>query len=137
MNNQQADQILKSMIQFIERHGEEEVERIEKQMEDEFTIQKNNYVAEEKLKIKDNFKNELANQTVRMKIEKSKAQNAERINRIRKVNEYLQSLKTDMRDEIRSTLKTDQAAYKELLKNLLVQVSSNIFKSNDTTIGLD
>lgn len=90
-------------------------------MDDEFTIQKNNYVAEEKEKISENFKNELANQTVRMKIEKSKAQNAERINRIRKVNEYIESLKTDMRTEIRQTLKNDQAAYKELLKNLLVQ----------------
>ena len=71
-----------------------------------------------------------------MKIEKSKAQNAERINRIRKVNEYVDSLKKDTRAEIRETLKNDQAAYKELLKNLLVQVS-NFSLSLNTTVGFD
>lgn len=67
-----ANKILDSMIQFIEQHGTETVEKIKKQMADEFTIQKNTYVEEEKKKITENYKNELANQEVRMKIEKSK-----------------------------------------------------------------
>ena len=71
-----ANKILDSMIQFIEQHGNETVDKIKKQMADEFTIQKNNYVEEEKKKITENYKNELANQEVRMKIEKSKEQNA-------------------------------------------------------------
>ena len=41
-------------------------------MDDEFTIQKNTYIEEEKKKIGENFKNELANNEVRLKIEKSK-----------------------------------------------------------------
>jgi hypothetical protein len=71
-----------------------------------------------------------------MKIEKSKAQNAERINRIRKVNEYVDSLKKDTRAEFRETMKNDPAAYKELLKNLLVQVSTFSLSLN-TTVGFD
>ena len=34
----QANKILDSMIQFIEQHGNETVEKIKKQMADEFTI---------------------------------------------------------------------------------------------------
>jgi hypothetical protein len=60
------------MVAFIEQHGNEEVARIQKAMGDEFTIQKNQYVEEEKMKISENYKNELSNNIVRLKIEKSK-----------------------------------------------------------------
>ena len=83
------------MVAFIKQHGIEEVSRIEKSMGDEFTIQKNQYVEEEKKKITENYKNELANQEVRLKIEKSKLQNAARIERMRKVNEYVETLKKE------------------------------------------
>ena len=111
------------MVAFIQQHGKEEVARIQKSMGDEFTIQKNNYVEEEKKKITENYKNELANQEVRLKIEKSKQQNLERIAKMKKVNEYIESLKKTTRDQIREKMKSDQDAYKELLKNLLIQVS--------------
>ena len=72
MNKEAADKILSSMIAFIEQHGKETVLKIEKSMGDEFTINKNSYVEEEKKKITENYKNELANQEVRLKIERSK-----------------------------------------------------------------
>lgn len=48
MNPEEASQVLKSMITFIRSHGEERVATINKQAEDEFTIQKEKYIAEEK-----------------------------------------------------------------------------------------
>jgi vacuolar-type H+-ATPase subunit E/Vma4 len=60
------------MVAFIVQHGKEEVARITKSMQDEFTIEKNSYLDEEKNKITENFKNELANAEVRLKIERSK-----------------------------------------------------------------
>ena len=60
------------MVVFIVQHGKEEVARITKSMQDEFTIEKNSYLDEEKNKITENFKNELANAEVRLKIERSK-----------------------------------------------------------------
>ena len=119
MNNIQAEKILDSMVAFIIQHGKEEVARIEKSMGDEFTIQKNQYIEEEKKKITENFKNELANQEVRLKIEKSKEQNMQRITKMRKVNEIVEQLRKDMKTEIRSKIE-DQDTYKELLKNLLI-----------------
>ena len=38
MNDQEADNVLKSMISFIKSHGDERVATINKQAEDEFTI---------------------------------------------------------------------------------------------------
>jgi len=52
------------MVQFIKQHGEEEVARIEKSTKDEFTIEKNQYLDEQKKIISENFKIELANKEV-------------------------------------------------------------------------
>ena len=42
---------------------------------------------------------------------------------MQKVNEYVEKLKVKTKAEIQEKMKSDQAAYKELLKNLLIQVS--------------
>ena len=128
MNQTQANKILDSMVAFIHQHGIEEVARITQSSNNEYTSQKNNYVAAEKEKIEENFKNELANQEVRLKIEKSKQQNATRIEKMRKVNEITEELRKGLRSEIRQQMSSDEDAYKELLKNLLIQVSiRNLF----------
>ena len=100
----QADKVLSSMVAFIKQHGIEEVQRIEKSMHDEFTIQKNQYIQEEKQKITENYKNELANQEVRLRIEKSKQQNAQRIQRMQKVNEYVEELRKELRTKLREQM---------------------------------
>lgn len=92
------------MVAFIEQHGKEEVDRIMKSMGDEFTIEKNAYVDDEKNKIAQSFKNELENQEVRMKIEKSKEQNHLRIERMKKVNEYVELLRKETKAKIRSQM---------------------------------
>jgi vacuolar-type H+-ATPase subunit E/Vma4 len=129
MNETQAQKILDSMIAFIRQHGNEEVTSIKQSSDAEFIIQKNNYITEEKLKITENFKTELENQEVRLKIEKSKSQNAARIERMRKVNEIVENLKTDLKGKLMKEMAADKAKYKELMKNLLVQVSAFGFLS--------
>ena len=42
---------------------------------------------------------------------------------MRKVNEFVEDLRKGMRAQIREKMNADQDAYKELLKNLLIQVS--------------
>ena len=79
---------------------------------------------EEREKIKKNMKTQLENEEVRMKIEKSKQQNQLRIDKMRKVNEYVEMLKTETIAKIRDQMKSDAGAYKTLLKDLLVQVSN-------------
>lgn len=68
MNDIEAESVLKSMISFIKSHGEERVATINKQAEDEFTIQKENYIAEQKDDILLNYKNKLAGDEIKLKI---------------------------------------------------------------------
>jgi len=45
MNDTEASSVLQSMVQFIQSHGKERVEAINKQKESEFTIEKEKYIA--------------------------------------------------------------------------------------------
>ena len=65
----------------------------------------------------------LENETVRLKIEQSKAQNAARIEKMKKTNEIVEQLRSELRNHVRSEMKKDKNAYKNLMKNLLIQVS--------------
>lgn len=69
----------------------------------------------------DNFKAELQNEEVKMKIQQSKKQNQMRIERMRKVNEYVEELKKQTKAQIREKMKSDPNAYKQLLEDLMVQ----------------
>ena len=89
----QAERILENMVMFIQQHGEEEVAWIKESTNNEYTIEKNKYVDEQKKIMDDNYKAELQNEEVKMKIQKSKKQNEMRIERMRKVNEYVEELR--------------------------------------------
>lgn len=43
---------------------------------------------------------------------------------MKKVNEYVEQLRKDTRAKIRERMSQDERQYKELLKNLLIQVSN-------------
>ena len=104
--------------------------KIESEMEKEFTTMKAKYVEEEEKRITENYKATLSNQTVKLKIEKSKQQNMARIERMRKVNEYVDQLRQEMKQQVRDKLKNDQAAYKDLIKNLLIQGLIKLMEGN-------
>ena len=106
---------------FIKQHGDEEVSRIKESQEHEFTIEHNKYIEEQKKIMDDNYKAELQNEEVKLKIQQSKKQNEMRIERMRKVNEYVEELRTQTKAQIREKMKKDKAAYKKLLEDLLVQ----------------
>jgi len=42
---------------------------------------------------------------------------------MKKVNEIVEKLKTELKLKVRAEMKDSQATYKELMKNLLIQVS--------------
>ena len=56
-----------------------------------------------------------------LKIEKSKKQNKERINRMRRTNELVESLQAYAGKQMAERLAGDSDAYADLLKNLLIQ----------------
>ena len=56
------------MVQFIRSHGDERVATINKQAEDEYTVQKENYIAEEKERVSQDYKNRLIQDEIKLKI---------------------------------------------------------------------
>lgn len=120
MNPEEASQVLKSMITFIRSHGDERVSTINKQAEDEFTIQKEKYIAEEKERLTQEYKNRLQQDEIKLRIQKSAEQNAQRIQKMKTVNTLVEKIYKEAKHKMVNKQKSDQAAYKELLKNLIV-----------------
>ena len=92
MNPEEASQVLRSMIAFIRSHGDERVATINKQSEDEFTIQKEKYIAEEKERLTQEYKNKLQQDEIRLRIQKSAEQNAQRIQKMKTVNTLVEKI---------------------------------------------
>ena len=122
MNADEASQVLKSMVAFIRSHGDERVAAINKQADDEFTIQKEKYIAEEKERLTQDYKNRLQQDEIKLRIQKSAEQNASRIQKMKTVNTLVEKLYKEAKHKMISKQKSDKAAYQELLKNLIVQV---------------
>jgi V-type H+-transporting ATPase subunit E len=122
MNDIEASSILKSMVQFIRSHGDERVATIMKQADDEFTVQKESYIAEEKERIAAEIKDRLRKDEINLKIEKSKKENAQRIDNMRETNVLIQKLYKEAKVKIVQNQKTQASAYKNMIKDLILQV---------------
>ena len=59
MSDLETGKVLKSMIDFIRSHGEERVQTILKNADDEFTIEKEKYIASEKETLMHDYKTKL------------------------------------------------------------------------------
>ena len=72
MANVHAEKILDNMVAFIKQHGEEERINIEKKMNEDFTVKKNQFIMTKQKEIEENFKNQLQNEKNNYKIDMSK-----------------------------------------------------------------
>lgn len=100
MNDQEASQVLKSMIAFIRSHGDERVDTILRQADEEFTIQKEKYIADEKERITQDYKNKLQQDEIKLRIKKSAEQNAARIQKMKTVNQLVEKLYKEAKHKI-------------------------------------
>jgi V-type H+-transporting ATPase subunit E len=130
MSDEASTQVLKSMIAFIRSHGEERVAAITKQAEDEFTIQKEKYIAEEKERLTQDYKNKLSQDEIKLRIQKSAEQNVVRIKKMQTVNTLVEKLYKEAKHKMVEKQKNDRGAYQELIKNLLIQVHHTLFTNS-------
>ena len=82
------------MIEFIRTQGKERVQQIHAQMDNDFTVQSEKMIQSEKKRLSDQMNKDLQIAERDMKIEKSKNQNKQRINRMRRTNELVESLQS-------------------------------------------
>ncbi len=121
MNDQEASKVLESMVQFIENHGRERADTIRKQAMQEFTIEKEKYIASEKERVIGEYKNKLQQDEIRLRIQRSAEQNQARIQKMQFVNELVQKLYKEAQTKMVEDMKRDTVKYKELLKDLILQ----------------
>jgi len=69
------------------------------------------------------YKNRLAQDEIKLKIQKSAKENIARIQKMKTVNQLIEKMYKDTKAKMISRQETDKQQYKELLKNLIVQVS--------------
>lgn len=131
MNDREASTILNSMVQFIRTHGEERVATIKKQADDEFTVQKESFIAEEKERITADIRERIKKDEINLKIDRSKKENVLRIEKMRTINQLILALFKDARVSIVKKQKEDQKVYGELVKNLIIQVSVDLINALD------
>lgn len=118
---QASSAILDSMIKFIQAHGDERVNEIKRQAANDFTVGKEKTIEAEKKRLTEQFAKDLASAEINFKIEKSGQQNQQRIQRMRMINELVEGLQNDAKIKMHEKMTRDTAAYKTLLKQLLIQ----------------
>lgn len=121
MNDQEASKVLESMVQFIENHGRERADTIRKQAQQEFTIEKEKFIANEKERIIAEYKTKLQQDEIRLRIQRSADQNQQRIHKMQMVNELVQKLYKEAQVKMVEDMKKDTVKYKELMKDLILQ----------------
>ena len=109
------------MIAFIQAHGNERVDEIQMQAENDFTVQKEKMIEAEKKRLYDQFNKDMNIAEINLKIEKSAEQNKIRINKMQKTNELVESLRGEAKKAMQERMQNNRAEYSALLKQLLVQ----------------
>ena len=121
MNASQSGEILQSMINFIKSHGDERVAEIEDEADEGFSVGKEKQIENEKKRLTAKLEQDIANASVKMKIERSAVMNKSRIEKMRYTNELVQSLVLDSKVRMHRNLEAEPAKYETLLKELLIQ----------------
>jgi hypothetical protein len=111
------------MVAFIRSHADERVAAIEASSDQQFTVDKEEYMSKEKERIQKDFQDRLAKDTIALKIERSTKDNLLRIENMKKTNSYIAKMYEITRHSILKELQRDQSKYQQLLKNLIIQVN--------------
>lgn len=120
MNQSQAKDILSSMINFIKAHGDERVNEIKRQANQDFTIGMEKTIEAEKKRLLEKQEKDLNIAEINLKIEKSAEQNRQRIEKMQKINELVESLKKETKNAFAKKIQDSSDEYAGLLKDLLV-----------------
>ena len=109
------------MIDFIRSNGKERVDEIRHQTKTDFNVQLERMIDAEKKRLTSQYEKDLNIAEINLKIERSAEQNKQRIERMKIINELVESIKTDAKVSLATRMQEDSDAYAELLKKLLVQ----------------
>ena len=126
MNDLEAKQCYERMLKFIHKQGQDKADQIQAQTKEEFKRERDNFIKAEQERITAEFNTRLAQDQIKLKIQKSANENAARIQKMKTVNSLIENLYKDAKALIIYKQRTDKAEYQAFLKNLIVQVRENL-----------
>ena len=130
MDDSEASNVLDSMIQFINNHGEEQADQLRREADQEFTIECEKLIGSEKERLNKIFDARLEQEGVEMKIKKSAALNKQRIRKMVERNKWAEEAYKSSHIKLNERMTKKPKEYKALLKNLIVQGLIKLMESN-------
>jgi V-type H+-transporting ATPase subunit E len=122
MNDTEVSKTISQMVMFIKQEAEEKAAEIAVSAEEEFNITKLQLLEAEKARVRKEFERREAAIEVKKKVEYSKQLNESRIKVLQAREDAVQTVLHEAFSAL-AALSNDQAKYKSLLTDLLVQVS--------------
>lgn len=129
MNDADYARQIQQMVEFIKQEANEKANEIRVAADEEFNIQKLNLVEAEKVKIRKEYERKAGQIEVKKKIEYSTQLNASRLRLLQARDDFLNTTLTHAHENLGSIVK-DQAGYKKLLVQLIVQGVTKLHADN-------
>lgn len=100
MNDFEAKACHEAMLKYLRRTGEDKIKATKAQADEEFAAQKNAYVHEEQERIANELKNRLAQDEIKLKIQRSTNENNARIQKMKTVNSYIERIYKEAKERM-------------------------------------
>jgi len=120
MNEADVQKQIRQMVAFIDQEANEKAAEIDAKAQEEFAIEKDNLVNQQKQKIQQFFQKKEKQVELQRKIQHSNLQNQSRISILKAREDLIQKLKDQANDQLAEITKNDDDYYK-LLINLIAQ----------------
>uniref|UniRef100_M4F2F0 Uncharacterized protein n=1 Tax=Brassica campestris TaxID=3711 RepID=M4F2F0_BRACM len=120
MNDVDVSNQIQQMVRFIRQEAEEKANEISVSAEEEFNIEKLQLVEAEKKKIRQDYEKKEKQADVRKKIDYSMQLNSSRIKVLQAQDDIVNAMKDQAAKDLLN-VSGDEDAYKQLLKDLIVQ----------------
>jgi len=120
MNEAEVQKQIRQMVAFIDQEAQEKAAEIDAKASEEFAIEKDNLVNQQKQKIIQFYQKKEKQVELQRKIQQSNLQNQSRIAILKSREDLIQRLKEDAAKQLYA-VSADEARYAKLLTNLVAQ----------------
>lgn len=120
MNEADVQKQIRQMVAFIDQEANEKAAEIDTKAQEEFAIEKDNLVNQQKQKIIQFYQKKEKQIELQRKIQNSNLQNQSRISILKAREDLIQQLKEDALKQL-VTISHDDGKYSQLLTNLIAQ----------------
>lgn len=100
MDPREANECSTAMLKFISKTGEDKINTINKQAQEEFTASRTVFINEEKERINTEYDNKIKQDKIKLMIHKSSTENNARIEKMKTVNSLIEKLYTEAKHKM-------------------------------------